>query len=142
MYIEEIMSFAFDKPMIVRIIEPITALLGVYFLYIFVLNYQTELLPSLAFLAMGVLAIADGFILHMRRSYAWSLNLAVLAIICVAGIVMSIQGSSYGIVITLLAALLIVSWSMRFTRDYFLKAPEASAAREPESDGSRFKRKN
>lgn len=127
------MSFAFDKPMIVRIIEPITALLGVYFLYIFALNYQTELLPSLAFLALGVLSIADGFILHLRKSYAWALNLAVLAMICVAGIIMSVQGSSYGIIIAMLMALMILSWCMGITRSYFLEAPENVTARQSSS---------
>ena len=64
------MSFAFDKPMIVRIMEPITAIVGVYFVYVFIINYETELMVSLGFLLLGVLAIADGFILHLRKRCA------------------------------------------------------------------------
>ena len=46
------MSFAFDKPMIVRMMEPITAIVGVYFVYVFLINYDTELLASLGFLLL------------------------------------------------------------------------------------------
>lgn len=114
------MSFAFDKPMIVRMMEPITAIVGVYFVYVFLINYDTELLASLGFLLLGTLAIADGFILHLRRRYAWSLNLVALIAIALVGLYMFLSsGSSLGAMIFAIVAILVVSWCMNFTRSYF-----------------------
>ncbi|MDY5679787.1 MAG: hypothetical protein SPF21_07570 [Candidatus Methanomethylophilaceae archaeon] len=114
------MSFAFDKPMIVRMMEPITAIVGVYFVYVFLINYDTELLASLGFLLLGILAIADGFILHLRRRYAWSLNLVALIAIALVGLYMFLSsGSSLGAMIFAIMAILVVSWCMNFTRSYF-----------------------
>ncbi|MGN0099079.1 MAG: hypothetical protein ACI38Y_07125 [Candidatus Methanomethylophilaceae archaeon] len=114
------MSFAFDKPMIVRMMEPITAIVGVYFVYVFIINYETELIASLGFLLLGALAIADGFILHLRKRYAWSLNLVALIAIAVVGLYMYISsGSSLGAMIFAIMAILVVSWCMNITRSYF-----------------------
>ena len=71
MRLQEIMSFAFDKPMIVRMMEPITAIVGVYFVYVFLINYDTELVASLGFLLFGVVARAVGITVERRRGSAW-----------------------------------------------------------------------
>lgn len=114
------MSFAFDKPMIVRMMEPITAIVGVYFVYVFLINYNTELIASIGFLILGILAIADGFILHLRRQYAWSLNLVALMIIAIVGLYMFVtSGSSIGMILFAMMAILALSWCMNITRSYF-----------------------
>ena len=114
------MSFAFDKPMIVRIMEPVTAIVGVYFVYVFIINYETELMASLGFLLLGALAIADGFILHLRKRCAWSLNLVALMANAVVGLYMFVSsGSSLGAMIFAMMAILALSWCMGITRSYF-----------------------
>ena len=115
-----IMSFAFDKPMIVRMMEPITAIIGVYFVYVFMINYSTEPVASAGFLILGILAIADGFILYMKKRYAWSLNLVALVVVALAGLYIFLTSrSSLGVMIFSIMAVLILSWCMNITRSYF-----------------------
>ncbi|MCH3978525.1 MAG: hypothetical protein LKJ94_08155 [Candidatus Methanomethylophilus sp.] len=119
------MSFAYDKPFIVRIAEILTTLAGVYFLFLFMANAEEEPLQALIFLAIGALAVADGFFLQLRRPYAWHINLAVMAAVAAAGLIMyAAVGSQTCLAIAVLMAMAIVSWTMGITRDYFA-APAA-----------------
>ena len=119
------MSFAYDKPFIVRIAEILAALAGAYFVFLFMANAEEEPLQALLFLAIGALAVADGFFLQLRRPYAWHINLAVMAAVAAAGMAMyAAAGSQTGLAITVLMAVAIVSWTMGITKDYFA-APAA-----------------
>ena len=114
------MSFAYDKPFIVRIVEILTTLAGVYFVFLFIANVGEEPLQAAPFLAIGASAIAEGFLLQMRKPCAWHINLTVMAVIAVTGLtVYAVEGSQTCLVIAVLMAMTIVSWMMGITKGDF-----------------------
>lgn len=74
--------------------------------------------PAAAFLAIGASAIADGFLLQMRKPCAWHINLAVIAVTGLTAY--AVEGSQTCLVIAVLMAMTIVSWMMGITKGYFV----------------------
>ena len=88
--------------------------------------------PAAAFLAIGASAIADGFLLQMRKPCAWHINLAVMAVIAVTGLtVYAVEGSQTCLVIAVLMAMTIVSWMMGITKGVFRDADRRMNGKRP-----------
>ncbi len=113
------MSFLFDKPLIVRILEAILALAGVFTLYVAIIN-TSDMAFALVTGVIGVVCIVCGTLIHLRKWYAWHFTLAFLA--CAAAyLVISFAETMdmMWLMLLFLDVLIMFSWVVRFTRQYF-----------------------
>lgn len=116
------MSFIFDKPLIVRMMTIILAVIGVFMLYIGIVG-RMETIYAVATVAMGVLCLVCGTLIHLRKYYAWHFTLGLMLVACgFFGISCIETGDMLWGALFMLCVAISISWSIGFTRDYFFNA--------------------
>ncbi len=113
------MSFLFDKPLIVRLVEILLAILGVVMIYAGYLNLNDASFAAISFV-IGIMCIVCGTLVRLRRWYAWHFTLAMLLIFSVYFVVAYIETSDMlWICGLLMTAMISISWIVRVTRTWF-----------------------
>jgi len=113
------MSFISDKPMIIRIVPIIYALLGIFMLYMAAANISDLIFAAIS-LVIGVLSLVCLYLVQTRKWYAWHVSMVSFVAF---GIYMAVvyfdSSDSIWLILLFMDAMIAVSWSIRFTRQYF-----------------------
>ncbi|MDD2626830.1 MAG: hypothetical protein PHT00_02335 [Candidatus Methanomethylophilus sp.] len=113
------MSFLYDKPFIVRIVEVLTALVGVVMLYLAYLNVADYVFAAVT-AVLAVALLLCGTLLHLRKWYAWHYTMFLMIAAGICLVVSYVETADLLWVLLLgMDFLLAVSWIFRVTRQYF-----------------------
>ncbi len=114
------MSFILDKPMIVRIVPVLYALLGTFMLYVALTNISTDALFSIECAGLGVFSLICLYLVQSRKWYSWHVSMvSFLLFAAFTGIVYMETNDTFWLLILLIDLMIIVAWSVKFTRQYF-----------------------
>jgi len=113
------MSFILDKPMIVRIVPVLYAILGVFMLYVAAINISDSWFAVIS-ISIGILCLICLYLIQSRKWYAWHVSMASFVIFAIYIIIVYLETSNTSWLLFLLIDLMIIlSWAVKFTRQYF-----------------------
>jgi len=113
------MSFILDKPMIVRIVPVLYAILGVFMLYVAAINISDSWFAVIS-ISIGILFLICLYLIQSRKWYAWHVSMASFVIFAIYIIIVYLETSNTSWLLFLLIDLMIIlSWAVKFTRQYF-----------------------
>ena len=113
------MSFILDKPMIVRIVPVLYAILRVFMLYIAAMS-TSDLLSTVIYISVGILCLVCLFLIQSRKWYAWHVSMATFILFAVYIIIVYFETSdALWLLFLLIDLMIMLSWAVKFTRQYF-----------------------
>lgn len=113
------MSFMYDKPLIVRILQITFAIAGVFLVYIAAVGASYPVF-SVITLAIGIVCLVCGKLVTLRKWYAWHLTLAALLLFAGYLVMAYLETADImWIMAVVLDMMIVLSWSVGFTRQYF-----------------------
>jgi len=113
------MSFLTDKPMIVRIVPIVYAIIGAFMLFVAVTE-RSEWYFAAAYIIVAAVCFLCLFMVQSRKWYAWQLCLVSFAVFAVWAVFAYLETRAlFWLVLMLIDAVIIIGWVPRFTRRYF-----------------------
>jgi hypothetical protein len=113
------MSFLLDKPMIVRIVPILYAILGVFMLYIAAVNIS-DIVFAVISATIGVFCLVCLYLVQTRKWYSWHVALASFIIFAVYMAYVYLESSDIiWLILLFIDLMIIISWTVKFTRQYF-----------------------
>jgi len=113
------MSFLSEKPMIVRIVPMIYALLGIFMFYMAAVNISDLEFAAISII-IGIFCLVCLYLVQIRKWYAWHVSMISFVIFGIYMAAVYLDSSDIiWLILLFMDAMIAVSWSIRFTRQYF-----------------------